>query len=87
MLSIPMSPLHPYPHIYLLSVELYGVGYPFGQPGSAVLAVSPPVACAPPAPTSRQNREQKCPWLCESAAQQQLTCQCASYTVFSTNPK
>jgi len=33
----------------MLSMTSYGTEYPFGQLGSAVPAVSPPMPCAPPA--------------------------------------
>ena len=48
--SLPMSPpSFFFPQLYILSMTSYGMRYPFGQFGSAVLAVPPPVpaSCAP----------------------------------------
>jgi len=36
------------PQLYTLSMMLYGIEYPFGQLGSAVVAVSPPNFCCTP---------------------------------------
>jgi len=49
MPSLQTSPLPPSsPSFILLSMMSYGMEYPWGQPGSAVLAVSPPsVFCSP----------------------------------------
>jgi len=50
----------------------YGMEYPFGQLGSAVPAVSPPdFLCTPSLLVVGWGEEQKGPWLCLSAAQQQ----------------
>jgi len=56
--------------------------YPFGQSGSAVLVVSPPSA-SPSTSLAGQREEQKCPWLCESTAQQQRKQQCATSSIFN----
>ena len=44
--STPPSQLPP---VYILGMTSYGMEYPFGQFGSAVLAVSPPRFLCPPA--------------------------------------
>jgi len=49
----------------------YGVGYLFGQLGSAVPAVSLPACCAAPGCLLvGWGKRQRRPWLCVSAAQQ-----------------
>ncbi|KAK4808011.1 hypothetical protein QYF61_016660 [Mycteria americana] len=49
--SLQLSPTQPLAHSplhYVLSMTSYGVGYPFGQLGSDVPAVSPPSSLCPP---------------------------------------
>lgn len=63
----------PFPQLYMLSMRPYGVGYPSEQLGPAV----PSTHCVPSQLLSTPSlhwcgEDQKWPWLCLSAAQQQL---------------
>lgn len=71
-----------------LYVELYVMGYPFGQSGSAIPAMSPPILlCTPTSSLVVWHEKQKRPLLCVIAAQQKLKHVLISNTACSTNPK
>lgn len=80
-------PLFLFTHFYVLSMLPYGVGHPFGQLGSTVLAVSPPTQIVPPCPPH---------WWCEVRSRKGLGSVWALLSsseaipvtnpVFSTNP-
>ena len=75
------------PQLYLPTMTSYGLGYPLGQSGSAVPAVSPPTPCAPPASLLvGWGEKQKSPWLWVSPAQQERKHPWVISTVFSTDP-
>jgi len=60
-----------FPQLYVLSVISYGMQYPLGQMGSAVLAMSLSTSRAPPASSLvGWGEKQKRPWVSVSTAQQ-----------------
>ena len=59
------------PLVYMLSMMSYGMEYPFGQLGSAVLPVPPSdFLCTSNLLTGGRCEEQRRPWLCVSTAQE-----------------
>lgn len=84
-LKIPVL-LPSLPCFISLSMIQYGMGHSFGQYGSAVLVLSPPIFLCTLSLLARQQEKQS-PWLCVSATQQQLNHQCIISLDFITAPK
>ena len=82
----PNVPSPPLSHTFKAGHDITWCGIPLGQSESAVLAVSLPDPCAPPAPCW-QCEKQKSPGFSVSIALQQLKHWCAITTVFITDPK
>ena len=76
------------PQLYALSTTSYSTEHPFGQLGSAVLAVPPPsCSCTPSLLAGGVGWEQERPWLCASTAQRWLKHPGVINAVSSSNPK
>lgn len=78
----PPQTLHP--RILLQSMMLLGMGYCFGQAGSALLAVQPQPPCCG---GQGQSEKQKWPYQCANTGQQYPKSQCVINTVLIINPK
>lgn len=80
----PCSKLIP---VLLFHVIPYGIEYPFGQFGSAVLFFPLPGCCASPdSMLAGQCETMKIPWISVSTAEQQLKYHCLINIVFHLNP-
>ena len=82
-------PPPPFSLLLLLSVTSYGMGYPFGLLGSAVLSLSPPSLL--PIPTllafGRRSGLERQPWCCASTAWQKPKHWCVVNTAVAANAK
>lgn len=83
-----LPPTSANPTVLYCHVMPRGMGYPFGQLGSAFLVLSSSSSLCTASPlTARHCEKHRSAWLCLSTAQQQLKHWCVISTVLILNPK